>query len=82
MSNRLGLPVLSVDPIEVAILSAGIGADQPTGLAAYLVAETMAEGVLASGRGVVIDAVNAVEPAREQWVRLAARQARPCASSR
>ncbi|MBX3194486.1 MAG: ATP-binding protein [Microbacteriaceae bacterium] len=74
VSNRLGLPVLSVDPIEVAILSAGIGADQPTGLAAYLVAETMAEGVLASGRGVVIDAVNAVEPAREQWVRLAARQ--------
>jgi predicted kinase len=74
VGNRLGLPVLSVDPIEAAILSAGIGADQPTGLAAYLVAETMAEGVLAGGRGVVIDAVNAVEPARDQWVRLAARQ--------
>jgi predicted kinase len=74
VGNRLGLPVLSVDPIEAAILSAGIGAEQPTGLAAYLVAETMAEGVLASGRGVVIDAVNAVEPARDQWVRLAARQ--------
>lgn len=74
VGNRLGMPVLSVDPIEVAILSAGIDAQQPTGLAAYLVAEAMAEGVLASGRGVVIDAVNAVEPAREQWVRLAARQ--------
>lgn len=74
VGNRLGMPVLSVDPIEAAILSAGIDADQPTGLAAYLVAETMAEGVLASGRGVVIDAVNAVEPAREQWVKLAARQ--------
>ncbi len=39
-----------------------------------LVAETMAESVLSGGRGVVIDAVNAVEPAREQWVKLAARQ--------
>jgi predicted kinase len=74
VGNRLGLPVLSVDPIEVAILSAGIDSEQPTGLAAYLVAEAMAEGVLAGGGGVVIDAVNAVEPAREQWVKLAARQ--------
>jgi predicted kinase len=74
VGNRLGLPVLSVDPIEAAILSAGIDAEQPTGLAAYLVAETMAESVLAGGRGVVIDAVNAVEPAREQWLRLASRQ--------
>jgi predicted kinase len=74
VGNRLGLPVLSVDPIESAILSAGIGSDQPTGLAAYLVAEAMAEGVLANGRGVVIDAVNAVEPARDQWVKLASRQ--------
>jgi predicted kinase len=74
VGNRLGLPVFSVDPIESAILSAGIDSEQPTGLAAYLVAETMAEGVLASGRGVVIDAVNAVEPAREQWVKLATRQ--------
>ena len=47
VGNRLGLPVLSVDPIEAAILSAGIDSAQPTGLAAYLVAETMAEGVLA-----------------------------------
>ncbi len=74
IGNRLGLPVLSVDPVEAAILSAGIDSEQPTGLAAYLVAEAMAEGVLASGRGVVIDAVNAVEPAREQWVKLALRQ--------
>jgi predicted kinase len=74
VGNRLGLTVFSVDPIEAAILSAGIDSSQPTGLAAYLVAETMAEGVLAGGRGVVIDAVNAVEPAREQWVKLAARQ--------
>ena len=43
VGNRLGIPVLSVDPIEAAILSAGIDSAQPTGLAAYLVAEAMAE---------------------------------------
>ena len=77
VGNRLGHSVLSVDPIESAILAAGIDADQPTGLAAYLVAEKMAENELANGRGVLIDAVNAVEPAREQWVQLAAAQATP-----
>lgn len=71
---KLALPVVSVDPIESAILSAGIAADQPTGLAAYLVAETIADSVVAGGGGVIIDAVNAVEPAREQWVKLAARR--------
>jgi predicted kinase len=74
LAARLGLPVVSVDPIESAILRAGIGADQPTGLAAYLVAEMHAETVMASGRGIIVDAVNAVNPAREQWVNLAARQ--------
>jgi hypothetical protein len=41
---------VSVDPIESAILRAGIDADQPTGLAAYLVAEEIAEKELDSGR--------------------------------
>ena len=77
IGNRLGLSVLSVDPIESAILAAGIDPDQPTGLAAYLVAEKMAEGELSNGRGVIVDAVNAVEPAREQWMRLAAEQSTP-----
>ncbi len=73
LGGRLGAPVVSVDPIESAILRAGISSEQPTGLAAYLVAETIAEGVLASGRTVIVDAVNAVEAARLQWRDLAAR---------
>jgi predicted kinase len=77
VGNRLALPVVSVDPLESAILSAGIERDQPTGLAAYLVAETIAEAVLAGGAGVIVDAVNAVEPAREQWARLGRRQSVP-----
>ena len=73
LASRLGLPVIPVDAIETAILQAGIDSDQPTGLAAYLVAETMAEQVLLSGHSVVVDAVNAVEPARLQWRDLAER---------
>lgn len=70
---RLGATVVSVDPIESAILRAGIAADQPTGLAAYLVAEEIAENELDSGRTVIVDAVNAVEAARLQWRDLAER---------
>jgi predicted kinase len=77
ISGRLGLPVISVDPIESAILRAGIDADQPTGLAAYLVAYTQAATMLESGRSVIIDAVNAVNPAREQWVTLASKLNEP-----
>ena len=71
VGNRLGYPVISVDPIESAILSAGIDSDQPTGLAAYLVAETIADAALANGLSIIVDAVNAVDPARQQWVDLA-----------
>ncbi|WP_142140521.1 ATP-binding protein [Acidovorax sp. SLBN-42] len=70
---RLGATVVSVDPIESAILRAGIDADQPTGLAAYLVAEQIAEKELDSGRTVIVDAVNAGEAARLQWRDLADR---------
>lgn len=71
---RLRAAVVSVDPIEAAILTAGIDDDQPTGLAAYLVAETLAESVLDAGQSIIVDAVNAVGPARDQWVELARRQ--------
>ena len=73
LGSRLRLPVISVDPIESAILKAGIESDQPTGLAAYLVAGMHVETTLAAGRSVILDAVNAVNPAREQWIHLAHR---------
>lgn len=69
------LPVLSVDPIESAILRAGLAASFETGLAAYFIAETLAEACLASGLDPLIDAVNSVEPARDLWRRLAERRA-------
>jgi predicted kinase len=71
LGHRLGYAVISVDPIESAILSAGIDADQPTGLAAYLVADAIADAALGNGVSIIVDAVNAVDPAREQWLELA-----------
>ncbi|WP_154793645.1 AAA family ATPase [Occultella kanbiaonis] len=80
IARALTVPVLSVDPVEAAMWRAGVGGpggSLPTGLAAYVVVEALAEGVLVLGQCVLVDAVNAVEPAREQWRRLAARSGVP-----
>lgn len=73
LGRALGCAVLSVDPVEAAMWRSGVGRDQPTGLAAYVIVEVLATEQLALGHDVVVDAVNAVEPAREQWRRLADR---------
>jgi len=73
LARARGFPVLSVDPIESAMLRAGLPQTFETGLAAYLVAETLADQFLAHGQSAVIDAVNSVEPARDQWRALAAK---------
>src|SRR5262249_10097594 len=73
LGQRLRLPVLSVDPIESAILRAGIVPRFETGLAAYLVAEALADAQLALGMGAIVDAVNSVEPAKEIWRKLTGR---------
>ncbi|NUS17238.1 MAG: ATP-binding protein [Streptomyces sp.] len=79
LARRLAAPVVSVDPIEAAMWRAGVARDQPTSLAAYVVAEAVAGGVLALGQTVIADAVNAVEAAREQWRSLAGRHRVPVA---
>lgn len=65
------LPVLSVDPIESAILRAGVERSFETGFAAYLVAESLADRYLASGVNPVIDAVNSMDEGRDMWRGLA-----------
>ena len=72
-ARRLGCAVVSVDPVEAAMWVAGIDPTQPTGLAAYVVAETIAQEQLRLGHDVIVDAVNAVEPARRQWRGMAGR---------
>jgi predicted kinase len=73
IGRALQIPVLSVDPIEAAIVEAGVERSFETGLAAYLVAEVVARGHLRAGLSVVIDAANYVEEGREIWRGLAAR---------
>lgn len=69
------VPVYSVDPIESAILRAGIPHSFETGLAAYLVAEAGADAALSAGLDAIVDAVSSVDEARAMWRALAARHA-------
>lgn len=62
-----GCPVLSVDPIESAIVRSGVPRSFETGLAAYVVAEAIADAHLAQGLDVVVDAANYAEPGRAMW---------------
>ena len=71
IGRALRAPVLAVDPIDAAMRQAGVGPDQPTGLAAYVVAEALTRHTLTLGVDVVVDAVNAVAPAQAQWIGVA-----------
>jgi predicted kinase len=73
LGQHLGAPVLSVDPIEAAILRCGIERSFQTGVAAYEVAASLAAHQLALGLDVIGDAVNSLEVGREMW-RKAARE--------
>ena len=70
IAEKLSLPIFSVDPIESSIIKSGIVKSFETGLAAYLIAETLASEQLSLGLSVIIDAVNPVSQAREMWKNL------------
>ena len=79
IARALGCALLSVDPIEAAMWRAGVAREQPTGLAAYVIAEDLAREQMILGLDVVIDAVNDSVAAREQWQALAAELGEPLA---
>jgi predicted kinase len=72
LSRHFSLPLLSVDPIEAAMWRGGLSRDQ-TGIAAYGVAQALAEEQLRLGHSVIVDAVNPVEAPRAAWRGLAAK---------
>ncbi|KAB1649342.1 ATP-binding protein [Pseudoclavibacter endophyticus] len=78
LSDRLKYPVVAVDSIEAAMWRSGVGgpgrADVPTGVSSFVIAEAIASDVLRLGIGVIVDAVNDSNVARQQWVDLAARK--------
>jgi predicted kinase len=73
IASRLQIPLFSVDPIESAIIKAGLKRSFETGLAAYLVAEVLATEQLKLGNSVVVDAVNAEDEGKQVWLECSAR---------
>lgn len=71
VAEELRITLLSVDPIESAVIQAGIAKSFETGLAAYLVAKVLAGEQLRLGNSVIIDAVNAEEEGKDIWRNLA-----------
>ena len=64
IGQALGAAVLSVDPIEAAMLESGIEQSIATGYAAYRVVSTLVEANLALGQRLIIDAVSGVAEAK------------------
>lgn len=67
LAAKLSISHFSVDPIESAILKSGLQRSFETGLAAYLVAETLAGEHLKLGLSAIIDSVSGVQEARDMW---------------
>jgi len=75
-AEELAAAYLRIDALEAAMGRAGLPRDPRVGLAAYVVAQTVAEASLAAGATVVVDAVNPVEDARRPWRAIAQRTGR------
>jgi len=73
IAQQLRITLLSVDPIESAVVKSGIAKSFETGLAAYLVAQALAAEQLKLGNSVIVDAVNAEEEGKNIWRALAKR---------
>ena len=67
VGRELGAAVVSVDPIEAAIIRSGIAQSFETGLAAYEVGATLVEHQLRLGLTVIADAANYLEVGRAMW---------------
>ena len=72
LSRALSVPIFSLDPIEAAMWRAGLAKNE-TGVAAYEVAQALADEHLRLRHSVIVDAVNPVEAPRAAWRNLAAK---------
>ena len=71
LGRRLPACVVSVDPVEDAMLRAGLPQSFETGVAAYEVCGAVAAHQLALGLNVIADAANYLEIGRDTWRRAA-----------
>jgi len=72
LSRALAVPIFSIDPIEAAMWRAGLAKAQ-TGVAAYEVAQALADEHLRLRHSAIVDAVNPAEAPRAKWRNLAAK---------
>jgi predicted kinase len=72
LSRALSIPIFAIDAIEAAMWRAGL-AKTETGVAAYEVAQALADEQLRLRHSVIVDAVNPVEAPRAAWRNLAAK---------
>ena len=72
LSRELSVPIFSIDAIEAAMWRAGL-AKTETGVAAYEVAQALADEHLRLRHSVIVDAVNPAEAPRAAWRNLAAK---------
>ena len=70
IARRISGVHLSVDPVEDALLAAGLPPGWNLGVGAYEAVASMAAANVALGRTVVVDAVNDSEAARDTWRRV------------
>ena len=70
IARRIGGVHLSVDPVEDALLAAGLPPGGNLGVGAYEAVASMAAANVALGRTIVVDAVNDSEAARDTWRRV------------
>lgn len=73
ISKEFKFPIFSVDPIESGMLKSGLKRSLETGLAAYNIAEVLAEEHLKLNQSAIVDAVSGVQEAKEMWRGLAAK---------
>jgi predicted kinase len=71
LGRQIPACVVSVDPVEDAMLRAGLPQSFATGVAAYEVCGTIATHQLALGFNVIADAANYLEVCRDTWRRAA-----------
>jgi len=71
LAKKLNYLLLSVDPIESAIIQSGVKRSFVTGLAAYKIVESVANENLQLNNSVIIDAVSGVPEAKQMWRELA-----------
>ena len=76
LSRALSVPIFSIDPIEAAMWRAGLLKTQ-TGIAAYEVAQGLADEHLRLRHATIVDAVNPIEAPRAAWRNLAAKHRVP-----